>query len=94
VDELVVRVLGGVHALFGALLLATGIGLAVDSTPNSVSGWFAVVLGIGLMTAMLFTGLRLGLGDPVPRLRAAVMIVATLMGGLLGASLVLLTVGR
>ena len=66
--ELVVRLVGGVHALFGVGLLVAGIGLLADDAPGTVLGWIAVVLGGGLVAWMIVTGLRLGLGEPVPAL--------------------------
>jgi hypothetical protein len=85
--ELVVRLIGGVHALFGIGLFAAGIGALADDAPGTVLGWIAAVLGGALVAWMIATGLRLGLGDPVPGSQAAVMILATLLGGLTGAFL-------
>ena len=83
--ELVVRVVGGVHALFGTGLFVAGIGALVDEAPDAALGWVAAVAGAGLVALMIGTGLRLGLGEPVTGSRAAVMVVATLLGGLTGA---------
>jgi hypothetical protein len=82
--ELVVRLVGGVHALFGVGLLGAGVS---GDAPGTVVDWIAVILGAGLVAAMIATGLRLGLGEPVPGRRAAVAITATLVGGLVGALL-------
>jgi hypothetical protein len=94
VGELVVRVVGGVHALFGAVLFTGGIGLLRGTSPGSIAGWLAVVVGFALLTAMVAAGLRLGLGEPVPGADAALTIAVTLVGGVFGASLLLVTLGR
>ncbi len=85
--ELVVRLVGGVHALFGIALFVAGIEALADDAPGTVLGWIAAVLGGGLVAWMIVTGLRLGLGEPVPGTSAAVLVLATLLGGLTGAFL-------
>jgi hypothetical protein len=82
--ELVVRLVGGVHALFGVGLFVAGLS---GDAPGTVLEWVAMLTGGSLVVAMVLTGLRLGLGEPVPVSRAAVAIAATLAGGLVGALL-------
>jgi hypothetical protein len=79
-----------VHAFFGTLLLLAGISAVADDAPGTVLGWIATWVGGALVVLMIGTGLRLGLGEPVGAARAAVMIVATLLGGLTGAFLMAL----
>jgi hypothetical protein len=83
--ELAVRLVAGVQALFGIGLFADGVSALADQAPETVLGWIVAVLGAALVAAMIVTGLRLGLGEPMPNSQAAVLIVATLLGGLTGA---------
>jgi hypothetical protein len=85
VGELVVRFVGGVHALFGLGLLVAGVGALAGQAPETTFEWVTVVLGGLLVAVMAVTGLRLALGEPVSPLRAAGLIVVTLLGGLVGA---------
>jgi len=90
VGELVVRFVGGVHAFFGFVLLLAASSAVADDPPGNFVGWIATVAGGGLVVLMIGTGLRLGLGEPVPGMRAAVIVIATLLGGLAGALLMVL----
>ena len=91
--ELVVRLVGGVHALFGITLFAAAVSALTDDAPDTVLGWVVVVLGAGLVAAMIGTGIRIGLGEPVRPSRAGLMISATLIGGLTGALWIALVAG-
>ena len=82
--ELVVRLVGGVHALFGIALFAAGLS---GEAPETGLDWVAVVLGEELGSPTFLTGLPLGLGDPVPPTTAALFVLATLLAALAGVLL-------
>ena len=82
--------MGGVQALFGVGLFVAGVGAVIDDSSGTVRGWLVVVLGACLVLSMIATGLRLGLGEPIETSTAVLALLATLLGGLLGAFLMAL----